>query len=89
MALKVFLYNYFINIFYLLSIIAKKSTTSVQRSKFTQVKERMAVVEQFEEGEDQTSTDDDELITPVDIPIHFSYSIFNNLIIEFSFKKTR
>jgi hypothetical protein len=49
----------------------------------------MAVVAQFEDDEDQTSTDDDELITPVDIPIHFSYSIFNNLIIEFSFKKTR
>ncbi|CAF0849395.1 unnamed protein product [Rotaria sp. Silwood1] len=45
---------------------AKKTVASIQRSKFTQVKERLDVIEQLEDDREQTSTDndDDEPITP-------------------------
>ncbi|CAF3835110.1 unnamed protein product [Rotaria sordida] len=38
---------------------AKKAVASIQRSKFTQVKDRLDVIEQLEEDKEQTSTDDD------------------------------
>ena len=39
--------------------------TSVQRSKFTKVKEYTDTVEQLEEDQEEISTDDDEPITSV------------------------
>jgi hypothetical protein len=59
---------YFINIYSMLfTFIAKKVTGSTQRSKFTQVKERMNAAEQLEDENEQTSTDDDDLIQYVNI----------------------
>jgi len=61
---------YFIHIsFTILSLIAKKTTESIQRAKFTQVKERMNALEQLEDDKDQTSTDEDDLIAYVNIDI--------------------
>ncbi|CAF2916168.1 unnamed protein product [Rotaria sp. Silwood2] len=39
---------------------AKKAVASIQRSKFTQVKDRLDVIEQLEDDKEQTSTDDDD-----------------------------
>jgi len=51
----------------LFTLIAKKVTGSTQRSKFTQVKERMNAAEQLEDENEQTSTDEDDLIQYVNI----------------------
>ncbi|CAF1226589.1 unnamed protein product [Rotaria magnacalcarata] len=39
---------------------AKRTVASTQRSKFTQVKERMDIVEQLEDDNEQTTSDDDD-----------------------------
>ena len=44
---------------------AKKATTSVQRTKFTQDQDRMHVVQQFADDDESEATDEDEIITPV------------------------
>jgi hypothetical protein len=49
------------------TFIAKRVTESIQRSKFTQVKERMNAVEQLEDENEQTSSDDNDLIQYVNI----------------------
>ena len=53
-----------------MSLIAKKATTGTQRSKFTQAKERMNVDVHAEADEKQSSTDDNEPTTPVNIHNH-------------------
>jgi hypothetical protein len=53
-------------------------TSSTQRSKFTKVKDRMDAVQQLEDEQEQTSTDDDEATAPVNNHITF-FSQFENL----------
>lgn len=45
--------------------LAKKTTASYQRAKFTQVKERLNAVEQLGDEEEVSSTDEEELIASV------------------------
>lgn len=54
--------NLIVGFFYFL---AKKSTTSYQRSKFTQVKDSLNAVQQFGDEEQISSTDEEELIASV------------------------
>jgi len=54
-----------------LSIIGKKITSSTQRTKYTQNKERLDVEEQLEDQAGSVSTDEDESITAVNIHLYF------------------
>jgi len=64
----ILIYIYIINIYSIIfTLIAKRVTESIQRSKFTQVKERMNAAEQLEDENEQTSSDDNDLIQYVNI----------------------
>jgi len=60
-------------------LLAKKTSTSYQRSKFTQVKESLNAAEQFDNVDEQTSTDEEEIMASVTIDIIFFFRTISYL----------